>query len=582
MKKIQLPIIFCSIIILLSVLSCRKTDFASQDSGKSDALIEAQFFNAYRTDNPNEKKLVDYFKRLNDKTHFVVPTVKKIGYPRWNKILATELNNTASSFQSNSTSDSLNVSYIPFVIENDSVVNSSMVIKTTPSDTTFNILNNWQYADSATTNMSPKRFMIFMMALDKNVFGDRLYKITDTTAFGKSIQNRNTKYLKINDVSIGTTGNANLVAPLTLEICYITYEVGGQIAACPPGAEHCISLIAIAHCTDYDLSGIGGGGGGNGSTGGPGPGSTGNTGNGNTGGGNTPGGGPCVNCGGWTPVLTGINYLIQTLSLTPAEIIFLNQHPFLKEQLYYYNSVSPNWEKIVTSKQFIFELMADPSYLLFCQNQSNNSDSGNVWWKDEDWLRQVKYQIPQKAFNFYMRKTRPPGEKPEEFLSLCDGLKAIAERTKNDSLERLGYITYDGKFIFTNVGSGDTVKMNIRAIGNSIYYAYPISLGMPSQTYYGTITDSAAQEILIQIRASVHTHPRGGVSIDFPNSKSEYDLFMAQQVYNYSTTFNNFVIEPFIGNTYKTGRFNSDEYDNRYYDTHSNLTLSDICNYIIP
>jgi hypothetical protein len=105
---------------------------------------------------------------------------------------------------------------------------------------------------------------------------------------------------------------------------------------------------------------------------------------------------------------------------------------------------------------------------------------------------------------------------------------------------------------------------------------------MPSQTYYGTVIDTAAQEILIQIRASVHTHPRGGVSIDFPNSKSEYDLFMAQQVYNYSTTFNNFVIEPFIGNTYKTGRFNNDEYDNRYYDTHSNLTLSDICNYIIP
>jgi hypothetical protein len=379
MKKIQLPIIFCFIIILLSVLSCRKTDFASQDSGKSDALIEAQFFNAYRTDNPNEKKLVDYFKRLNDKTHFVVPTVKKIGYPRWNKILATELNNTASSFQSNSTSDSLNVSYIPFVIENDSVVNSSMVIKTTPSDTTFNILNNWQYADSATTNMSPKRFMIFMMALDKNVFGDRLYKITDTTAFGKSIQNRNTKYVTINDVSIGTTSNANLVSPLTLEICYITYEVGGQIDGCDPGADHCLSFIATEHCTDYDVSGIGGGGGGNGSTGGPGPGtgSTGNTGNGNTGGGNTPGGGTCVNCGGWTPTVyhPAILYVTTTISNDDPDWFAQSaSHTQLAINVQNYLIQNSNSAQAISlSQAHCNKMMTDPAYLAFVNNHTNEN-----------------------------------------------------------------------------------------------------------------------------------------------------------------------------------------------------------------
>jgi hypothetical protein len=125
------------------------------------------------------------------------------------------------------------------------------------------------------------------------------------------------------------------------------------------------------------------------------------------------------------------------------------------------------------------------------------------------------------------------------------------------------------------------VELNFRGKGNSIYYAYPLSLGMPSQTYYGTIIDTDLQEIWIPVRASVHTHTGGGVSIDFPNARSDEDLFSAQKLFNISPAFNNFVIEPY-GNTYKTGRYNNDDLPNEYFDTHSGLSLADICQYIIP
>jgi hypothetical protein len=139
----------------------------------------------------------------------------------------------------------------------------------------------------------------------------------------------------------------------------------------------------------------------------------------------------------------------------------------------------------------------------------------------------------------------------------------------------------DGKFILTDVGGSSSVEINLRSKGNSLYYAYPLSLGMPTQTYFGTIIDTDLQEIWIPVRASVHTHTGGGVSIDFPNSRSDEDLFSAEKLFNISPAFNNFVIEPY-GNTYKTGRFNNDDQPNEYFDTHSGLSLADICQYIIP
>jgi hypothetical protein len=90
------------------------------------------------------------------------------------------------------------------------------------------------------------------------------------------------------------------------------------------------------------------------------------------------------------------------------------------------------------------------------------------------------------------------------------------------------------------------------------------------------------QEIWILVRASVHTHTEGGgVSIDFPDARSEEDLRAAYKTFNISPSFKNFVIEPF-GNTYKTGQYDADDLPNEYFDTHNGLSLADICQFITP
>jgi hypothetical protein len=225
--------------------------------------------------------------------------------------------------------------------------------------------------------MSAKKYMIFMMVLDKNVFGDRLYKITDTTAFGRDSLNRITKYIKINGVSVGETNNSNLNLTPTLEICYTFYVVGGEIMSCPPDVDHCIQLIEMEACIDYEMGG--GGGIGSGGTGSNGTGSTGTggTGTGSTGSGgsNTPGGGSCGNCGGWTPIVyhPAILYVMTTISNDDpdwfAQSVSHTQLAIKVQNYLIQNSNSA--QAISLSQVHCYKMMSDPAYLSFVNNHMN-------------------------------------------------------------------------------------------------------------------------------------------------------------------------------------------------------------------
>lgn len=44
--------------------------------------VTDKFFNSHRSNDPTEKALIDYLKRVNEKEEFVETTVKRIGFPR--------------------------------------------------------------------------------------------------------------------------------------------------------------------------------------------------------------------------------------------------------------------------------------------------------------------------------------------------------------------------------------------------------------------------------------------------------------------------------------------------------------------
>lgn len=183
MRKITPPLIaFLSCLLLLLLViteACRKTD--KQDQNYQESIGEARFFNQHSSADPLVKGIAEFMRRKNTKERFVEVTTKKIGFPRWDK--ARTVKGGAPAGIVSSDNDSVDITYIPFVRDSQNYVNAAWVIKTTPRDTAFGYLCDWQYADygfdTAQTGWTARNvFHIFSM-MDKDVFSRRQFRITD-------------------------------------------------------------------------------------------------------------------------------------------------------------------------------------------------------------------------------------------------------------------------------------------------------------------------------------------------------------------------------------------------------------------
>jgi hypothetical protein len=101
--------------VLTFYVACRKTDTNILGKEPSREQQGEKFFNQHRTNDPIEKSVIEFLKRFNTKSKFVQQTIKQIGYPHWDKAM-TFCNQHIQS--RNSTSDSLNILFVPFVRNN--------------------------------------------------------------------------------------------------------------------------------------------------------------------------------------------------------------------------------------------------------------------------------------------------------------------------------------------------------------------------------------------------------------------------------------------------------------------------------
>lgn len=123
-----------------------------------------------------------YFKKYNNKHQFVGKTVNQIGFPYWDKSIIFRKTDENPTGRGNS-EDSVIVTYIPFVRDSQQFVNASLLVRTTPSDTSFQYLCDWQYAefgfDTVQTGWNARNvFHVFAM-LDRSVFSRNKFRITD-------------------------------------------------------------------------------------------------------------------------------------------------------------------------------------------------------------------------------------------------------------------------------------------------------------------------------------------------------------------------------------------------------------------
>ena len=148
-------------------VSCKKTDKVLATKEKiTDNSIAEKFFEMHRTNDPVEKKIVEFIKRKNEKLNFIDQTIQQIGYPRWDKAFTKSKNIKTVSSSANLTGDSCDTYYIPFVRDTQNFVNATMVIKANSIDTTFSYLLDWQYTQKENTitsiSDSAEYFAIFL------------------------------------------------------------------------------------------------------------------------------------------------------------------------------------------------------------------------------------------------------------------------------------------------------------------------------------------------------------------------------------------------------------------------------------
>ncbi len=298
MKKIRswitLATLFVTVVVVTS--ACRKTDIQTEKIADMEgSSVEKEFFTAHRSADSEENALVTFIKRVNNKTPFVEETVKRIGYPRWDKAIKTSPTVKGAQVKTHSingtntanSSGNYDIYYVPFVRDSQNYVNASMVIKASASDTSVSYLCDWQYSqlqnDVNKLDDKAEYFAIFFMNLDKEVFGHNKFTITDKSLFRSNGKSPREVEFKNKDAkqNVKTDRYVEYCQEVTVSYttCWYIGHCKGPDGSCDNCHARCTSWLSYNYCWEEWISdgGIGGGGDGSGGTGG-----------GGTGGGPTP------------------------------------------------------------------------------------------------------------------------------------------------------------------------------------------------------------------------------------------------------------------------------------------------------
>jgi hypothetical protein len=252
-----------------------------------------EFFTAHPSQNIIANQLASYVKRKNAEENFLQKIVNQNGFAHWDKTMQKEKN----TFRPTANGDSTDVHYVPIAQPNTAIVNASVVITTTPTDTTLGFTYDWQYTAQASSNTimgdAREQFAATFMYMNKVVFWQSGYTILDPTLF---IQDGHPA-TSIKITSVNSNNNTNgLLQQQTCIVITVGYTTCPNIPfgllcdgkpVCDRCDTYCTTFFSTTICTnECTVCGAGGGG-----TTGTGNGNTNNNGNTNTGNGNTGGSG---------------------------------------------------------------------------------------------------------------------------------------------------------------------------------------------------------------------------------------------------------------------------------------------------
>jgi len=570
--NIRHPLLSCLAIFLTVLLinSCKKADILVQET-KKEVIAETpqNFFNLPANASPVLKRIAKELERQNKSKEFITAFIAKEGFPIWSKsrIERQRKNGIISDFDGDGLEDT--TVYIPLVVSAENyvtgflkaTVDDSVHIKIYRQNDYVNFPFNTPTVSASVT--TAENYAIRMMTMDRDVFGTTSFEVKDKRLFKNNTDYSDTADIEKKFVTFTDTkdeesfADGTTISNYQYEVCWTvdisfrlchTFSGGGSNTQCP------LYTFSVTTCTTYETGG-GEGGSGGGSPGGSGSGTWPFPPSGPGG-----GGAPCVAFGAsvtnsfvpiecnpsgnnpWPPLHPVIQSLRTILGISSVQMDWLIGHLSKAEQIL--THLEDNNGDPEIAKAHITMMMEDDDYLEFDDDHSATGDDAKMWWEDEEWLETMHYEMEESFLNFYLDAVEDTHPKPVEYANACSGIPYMIQASQGDKKERVGYITPDGKFFYSpRAGTSGDAQVQIRLKNGQFYYTYKMSLGAPSQSYYGRIDDTVRQEYWIPISKVIHTHVpdlgNNGQAITTTNpGKSDDDLKIADQIQkNLSTVF---------------------------------------------
>lgn len=297
MSKSLLSAIIASAVFLLMFLSgCRKIDVGPKNE---NVQLDYSTFNPYGKLEPSVKRVYDHFIKLQKSTDVFRHYTQKYGRPLWEKGFVIQSGGNSNQ-QRNVENDTVVI--IPVIQSEALIINSYIEARLSDSITLWtHSADEYSMHEFSTSDeiKHAEQIALQFMLINRDVFGYRVFEITDKRLFNFSPDYSDTGALKINIVLKDSTEAAMRVRYVELCVDVIVTKPCPEPPPHDPGNEArettpCTITSTVTVCAGWwedDHGGEGGGGSGGGDTGG---GQTGGGGGGGTGGG---GGG-----GGWTPL----------------------------------------------------------------------------------------------------------------------------------------------------------------------------------------------------------------------------------------------------------------------------------------
>jgi len=192
-------------------LNCKKEDVYNAKPN-----VEDKFFTIPSGTNASVMRVINEIKRRNNVKEFVTKFAAQNGFPVWNKVLmATSQKQYANASLYGNSLDGVTDTtiLIPFVMEGEFSVKG--FIKATLNDSvslSYSLAKDYKTYEEKLDNSktASSAFAMLSMVLNKTVFNEDYYKITDQKLFSKDTTHVLTQSINIDEINFSITDSAGM------------------------------------------------------------------------------------------------------------------------------------------------------------------------------------------------------------------------------------------------------------------------------------------------------------------------------------------------------------------------------------